>query len=232
MTIMLGILLVLMLAYYNYAQKQLSLLTLHRNQVAEKLSMLQSQLKQTALLHTPKTLNKALLVQISQLEQKEAMQQQILKTINQSSATPDKGYAALMRAFAKQSLDGLWLTSFSIDSQTEQLNISGRTLQADFVPEYITRLGKEPVLKGKSFASLNMRLAKTEALATNNSPSEAIPPISDTIIKNSKTSIPVNTVVHVNEKQANEPKYIEFSLQSTEVKSASNIQNTKLGEKS
>ena len=68
------------------------------------------------------------------------MQQQILQTVNQSSATPEKGYAAFMRAFAKQSLDGLWLTSFSFDSSTEKLNINGRTLQADLVPEYISTL--------------------------------------------------------------------------------------------
>ncbi|MDP1765632.1 MAG: MSHA biogenesis protein MshI, partial [Methylotenera sp.] len=119
----LGLLSVLMLGYYSYAQKQLSLLTTQRSQIAVELSATQATLQQTVLLHTPHEMNKTLLDQITQLEHKEAMQQQILQTVKQSSATPEKGYAALMRAFAKQSIDGLWLTSFSVDSRSEQLNI-------------------------------------------------------------------------------------------------------------
>jgi len=232
MAIMLGLLLVLMLAYYSYAQKQLSLLILHRSQVAEQLSAVQAQLKQTALLHTPHAINKALLDQITQLEQKEAMQQQVLQTVNQSSATPDKGYAALMRAFARQSLDGLWLTGFSIDSFTQQLNISGRTLQAELVPEYITRLGNEPALKGKLFAALNMRLPKIEAPTASNPPAAVPQPKQGSIIKNGKPAIPVNTAAHASEAQINTPQYIEFSLQSTDDKSAFSIETAKSGEKS
>src|SRR3989338_7533997 len=69
--ITLGLLSVLMLAYYSFVQTQLSSLTIKRNQVAEALSATQTQLKQTALLHAPKEINKALLDQIAQLEQKD-----------------------------------------------------------------------------------------------------------------------------------------------------------------
>jgi hypothetical protein len=207
--ITLGLLSVLMLGYYGYAQKQLSLLTLQRSQAAETLSATQAQLQQTTLLHTPHEMNKALIEQIAQLEQKENMQQQILQTVNLSSATPEKGYAALMRAFAKQSLDGLWLTSFSFDSNTEKLNINGRTLQADLVPEYISNLGNEPALKGKLFSALSMNLPKVDAskntaLQTNihaaSSPASTEP---------EKTAA---------------PKYIEFALQSVEEKSLTSIE--------
>ena len=232
MAIMLGLLLVLMLAYYSYAQKQLSLLILHRSQVAEKLPVIQAQLKQATLLHAPHALNQALLDQIMQLKQKEVMQQQVLQTVNQSSATPDKGYAALMRAFAMQSLDGLWLTGFSIDSHTEQLNISGRTLQADLVPEYITRLRNEPALKGKLFAALSMRLPKVEAPITSNPPVVVLQPTLESMIKNGTPAVPVNKATNTTEAQINTPQYIEFSLQSTDDKSASSIGNAESGEKS
>jgi hypothetical protein len=231
MAIMLGLLLVLMFAYYSYAQKQLTLIALHRSQIAEQLSAVQAHLKQTALLHTPHAANKALLDQITQLEQKEAMQQQILRTVNQSTATPDKGYAALMRAFAKQTLDGLWLTGFSIDSHTEQLNISGRTLQADLVPEYITRLGNEPALKGKLFAALNMRSPKIEALAASKPPVAVIQPSLGSMIKNGKSTPPVNAAAHTSDAKMNTPQFIEFTLQSAEDKSTSNTEIGKSGEK-
>ncbi len=222
----LGVLSVLMLGYYGYAQQQLSLLGTQRSQVAEELSATQAQLKQTALLHTPRAPDKTLLEQITQLEQKEIMQQQILRTVDQSSATPEKGYAALMRAFARQSLDGLWLTSFSFDSQTEKLNISGRTLQAALVPEYITHLGNEPALKGKLFSALNMRLPKADAANSN----PATPAAVQISTANSGTSAAPAAASAA--RQALEPQYIEFALQSTDETSVSGIENTKDEKKS
>ncbi len=217
--IALGILLACMLGYYGYAQKQLSILTAQRSQTAQELLAIQATLEQTTLLHTPHSVNKDLVDQIAQLEQKEVMQQHILKTVHQSSATPEKGYAALMRAFAKQSLDGLWLTSFSIDSSSEQLNISGRALQGELVPEYITRLGNEPALRGKLFSALNINLPKVTA-TTSTVPALVAP---------TKTS--ANTTAPTANTQNNEPKYIEFSLQSTDIKPFATTAVSKAGEK-
>ena len=231
--ITLGVLLAFMLGYYGYAQKQLSMLTTQRSQAAQTLLATQAALQQATLLHTPHTMSKALVDQIVQLEQKEAMQQHILQTVNQSSATPEKGYAALMRAFAKQSLDGLWLTSFSIDSASEQLNIRGRTLQGDLVPEYIAKLSNEPALRGKLFSALNMNLPKTTA--TSAAPVAVTPTASAntaaSIIKNGVSTLPVNNTTPTATIQNNEPKYIEFSLQSIDDKSAANIADIKAGGK-
>lgn len=217
--ITLGLLTILMLVYYGAVQKQLSLLTVQRSQVADALLAKQAELKQTVILHTPHELNKALLDQITQLEQKEEMQKQVLQTVSLSSTTPDKGYAALMRAFAKQSLDGLWLTSFSIDSYTDKLNISGRTLQADLVPEYISRLGHEAALQGKLFSALNMSLPKPDASATNKPSTPALvtaPPTPATANKNSSTSSTTSQAIQA----PIEVPYIEFTLQSTDEKFA------------
>lgn len=221
--IMLGMLSVLMLAYYSYAQKQLSLLSAQRQQIALDLSATQSQLKQTALLHAPREQNKALLDQILHLDQKEKMQQQILETVSQSSATPENGYAALMRAFAKQSVEGLWLTSFNIDSQTDKLNISGKTLQADLVPEYIARLSHEPALQGKLFSALNMNLPKVDTLATNHASDS---PVTNSAAVAGKTSALANIASQSSASQVSEANYIEFSLQSVDEKSAPNSEST------
>ena len=207
--ITLGVLLAGMLGYYGYAHKQLTVLTVQRSQTAEVLLATQASLQQTTLLHTPHTMSKVLIDKIAHLEQKETMQQYILQTVNQSSASPEKGYAALMRAFAKQSLNGLWLTSFSIDSASEQLNISGRSLQSELVPEYIARLGNEPALKGKLFSALNMSRPKETALINT-------APVATTATTAAQT-------------QTKEPQYIEFSLQSTDDQAAVMTSNIKTG---
>lgn len=239
--IVLGLFLVLMLAYYSYSQQQLASVVIERNQAAEALSAMQAELQKAVLIHTPRAINNALLDQIKQLEHKESMQLEILQTVGQSSATPDKGYAALMHAFAKQSLDGLWLTGFNIDSHTEKLNISGRTLQADLVPEYISRLGNEPALKGKLFAALNIHAAKTEALvvatpaATRQAEvaQQALAPTVKTnpTDKNSSLALLVSPATRSNVASFNTTQYLEFTLQSTDDKSALITEKNKSGDK-
>lgn len=215
--ISLGLLASLILGYVGVLQAELSKLTAQRTESANELVTMQAQLKQTAQQHTAHEPNKALIAQIDQLEQKEKMQRQVLQTVNLSSATPEKGYAALIRAFAKQSLDGLWLTSFNIDSNTDQLDISGRTLQSDLVPEYISRLGHEPALKGKLFSALTMNQPKTDASASKKSPeATTMASLSPTnmAIKNNHTA-PLTKI-----SVPTEAPYIEFSLQSTHEKLA------------
>jgi hypothetical protein len=198
--ITLGLMCVLMLGYYGFAKYELSKLNLARSQAAEKLSSMDAALKQATVAHKVQAPNKALLDEISQLEQKEKMQQQILQTVKQSKANPDIGYAALMRAFAKQSIDGLWLTNFSFDSKSEKLNISGRTMQADLVPEYISRLSLEPALKGKLFSALTMNLPKVNGITT------------PALLANTGA---LSSHASANTLQPVAPKYIEFALQST-----------------
>lgn len=223
--ISLVVLIVLMLAYYSYAHKQMALLSIQRAQVAEALTLAQTQLTQTATLHAPREANKALLEQIAQLEQTEKMQQQVLQTIQQTTASPEKGYAALMRAFAQQALDGLWLTGFSFDSHSDQLNINGRTLEADLVPEYITRLGSEPALKGKQFSALSMKQPQADA-ASNNKPSALAKAIT-TIAPNAAAALNKNnqSATTTTSTAAPEVPYIEFSLQSSNDSSEPNPPN-------
>ena len=206
--ITLGALFVLMMIFYVQAQRQMSLLNVQRTEATKALVAAQSQLKETAARHALREPNKALTMQIVQLEQKEKMQQQVMQTVSQGYASPEKGYAAIMRAFAKQSIDGLWLTGFSFDSQSEQLNITGRTLEADLVPEYISRLSQESALKGKQFSGLNMSQSKADNLASKTTAAvEATPPIKpqdSSAANKTSTTLPTKTEVG----------YIEFTLQS------------------
>lgn len=204
-----AVLLGLMLSYYAYAYQQSVQLNTQRNQAQIALVAMQDKLKTITRLHQPKVLNQALLDEIMRFERQEVMQQKVLHVVSESSATAENSYAAIMLAFAKQSLEGLWLTGFSIESHNEAISISGRSLQPELVPEYIARLGDEPALKGQSFAALSMNLA-TEAAASNsnltpvglmpaaaNSPATAAPP--------------------------QQKAYIEFILKSNDDKSPANM---------
>ena len=76
------------------------------------------------------------------------------------------GYAGYLRAFARQGVQGLWLTGVSIDGK--DIGIEGRTVDPALVPGYIGRLTHEPLLQGKSFASLQIgQAAPVEAAGSD-----------------------------------------------------------------
>lgn len=67
------------------------------------------------------------------------------------------GYSEYLRAFARQSIEGLWLTGFTIAGAGQHVVIEGRTIRADLVPDYLQRLNRERVLQGSTFAEMQMQ---------------------------------------------------------------------------
>lgn len=72
------------------------------------------------------------------------------------------GFSGQFRAFARQSVSGLWLTGFTLSGAGAEILIHGRALRAEQVPAYIRRLKDEPVFRGKSFAALRIEESKAD----------------------------------------------------------------------
>ena len=68
-----------------------------------------------------------------------------------------KGVSEYFRAFARQTLDGLWLTGFTVVGAGNDISIEGRALRADLVPIYLQRLRREDALRGHGFATLSVQ---------------------------------------------------------------------------
>lgn len=66
------------------------------------------------------------------------------------------GYSAYFKAFAAQSVSGLWLTGVTIVGAGNDIALRGRALQPNLVPAYISRLTHERIMQGKSFSSLKI----------------------------------------------------------------------------
>jgi hypothetical protein len=103
-----------------------------------------------------------------------------------------QGFAEYLRAFSRQSMNGLWLTGFTISGSGE-IEIRGRALSPELVPSYIQRLNKEQVLAGRSFARLEM-----------NRPPPPKPPADAGKDKDAKKAPP------------RAPRFLEFSLATSE----------------
>ena len=63
-------------------------------------------------------------------------------------------YSEYLRAFARQTVPGLWLTGVQIGEGGGQMKVNGRALEADLVPVLIARLKQEPILRGRPLEAL------------------------------------------------------------------------------
>ena len=96
------------------------------------------------------------------LESQLAAQEILLNMLKSGAIGNTEGYSEYMRAFARQSVNGLWLTAFDITGDGAQMSLSGAVLNPQLVPVYIQRLGKERIMRGKTFADLQMQRPKSE----------------------------------------------------------------------
>jgi hypothetical protein len=124
--------------------------------VAARLSSLKDALTQAELSHTPRPPDKRLLERVTAAENALQARQQLIAYLQGGGAGAPGGFSGYMQAFSRQSARGIWLTGFLIDNAQRQIQISGRAMQPELVPQYIAGLGREPLLKGQAFADLNM----------------------------------------------------------------------------
>jgi hypothetical protein len=89
------------------------------------------------------------------------VRQGILDALGQGAAQNAAGHADYLRGLARQSVGGLWLTSFAVSAGGARMEIRGRTLDPALLPEYIRRLNAEPAFRGHRFAALTMAVPAT-----------------------------------------------------------------------
>jgi len=66
------------------------------------------------------------------------------------------GFSRFFAAFARHPMRGVWLTGFSVGDNGNVLNVRGRVLHADLVPEYLKLLNKDDVMRGRLVTELKL----------------------------------------------------------------------------
>ena len=100
--------------------------------------------------------------ELKQVEAQAKSQDAVLTTLKSGIIGNTEGYSEYMRAFARQSVNGLWLTAFDIVGDGVQMSLSGAVVNPQLVPSYIQRLGKEKIMRGKTFSTLQMQQPKKD----------------------------------------------------------------------
>ena len=65
-----------------------------------------------------------------------------------------RGFSDHLKAFARQSFDGIWLTGLSIATAGRDVSVEGRASHAAYVPDYLKRLNGENAMQGHPFSEL------------------------------------------------------------------------------
>ena len=97
-----------------------------------------------------------LAAELASLDALLAGRNEVIAVLHSGALGDTKGVSEYFRAFARQTLDGVWLTGFSIAGAGADIVIEGRTLRAELVPDYIRKLRREAALRGHGFAALSV----------------------------------------------------------------------------
>ncbi|HJW56074.1 MAG TPA: PilN domain-containing protein [Burkholderiaceae bacterium] len=175
----------LLVGYTNY---QMSILDKEAQSASAQLALVQAQLNKINIAYGNRQKDPSLDSEVHKTEMDIQSLRDVFDILKTGEFGDRKGYAEYMRAFARQSVGGVWLTGFALSGAGNEIELQGRALQPELVPAYIRGLKREPVLQGKSFAMLEMKKPPME-------------PDSKEAPSAEKPHLPV--------------PYIEFSLQSS-----------------
>lgn len=91
-------------------------------------------------------------------------------------ASPVRGYAGYLKALARQTMEGVWITGFRVSGGQGALSLSGRALEKSQLPDYVQRLNREPVFHGQAFGGMRVEAVPFDAPLTFATASGAVSP--------------------------------------------------------
>lgn len=158
----LAALVLVMIGVYGYQYRQVTLLDKQIKNGATSLTQEQARLVKMAAEHAPRQKDAALEKRVADMEQQLKGEEAVLEVLQSGSLGNTQGYSGYMRAFARQTVNGLWLTEFGIKGAGKEMFLGGRTLRPELVPAYIQRLNQETATQGRDFAALEIQRPKME----------------------------------------------------------------------
>ncbi|MDO8412815.1 MAG: PilN domain-containing protein [Gallionellaceae bacterium] len=148
--------------FYGYAVYQVKQLAKQSDDTAKRYTTEQAKLARYTAEFSPQQSSQLLEEELKKIEAQAAAQQELIETLKTGAIGNASGYSEYLRAFARQSVHGLWLTGFAITGDAVQMSLSGAALNPDLVPAYVQRLNREKIMRGKAFAALQMQQATVD----------------------------------------------------------------------
>ena len=145
------------LAFYAYVSLQTSLLEIRVVDSGQRVRAEIERLKVTSATESPEVRAKALAEQKKKLEAALAERTRTAQALAESGLGRSDGYSAPLRALARLSMQGVWLTRVQFAEKEGEVALVGMATHPELVAAYLERLRKEEALRGQAFSRLEIR---------------------------------------------------------------------------
>ncbi len=152
--------------FYFYLSAQTSQLEARALESGRQLKEELERLKAPSAQEAPEVRAKLLAERRKKLESAYAERTQALEAMDKGVLGRTEGYSSVLRALARLSVDGVWLTRVRLSDERGEASIAGRATRPELVPPYLERLRREERLRGQDFSTLEItRPAPAQASA-------------------------------------------------------------------
>ena len=141
---------------YVYLAVQTPLLEIRKARSAQGLKSELERLKVLGAGESPEARAKALAERRKRLEAELAERSKALQVMQSGVLGRPEGYAEPLRALARLSTEGIWLTRIQFAESGGGLSLTGRAVRADLLPGYLERLRGEKALLAEDFVRIEI----------------------------------------------------------------------------
>ena len=171
----LGVIVFGVLAMSWFAQQRVGELRQRAASGQQLLAGRESRLSKTTADFAPRQRSAALQAELTAAQSRLDSLRQVEAVLHGGALGNTAGYAEYFRAFARQNVNGLWLTGLSIVGAGNDIGVQGRAMQATLIPDYIARLTAEKIMRGKTFGSLQIDRPTQDSVAAASASAKAPP---------------------------------------------------------
>ena len=126
----------------------------NQRELDRQVAAAQTQLQRLGSEMAARTHDPRIAEEVARLEADITSRQEVMDVLRAGSLGDTRGFSEQLKAFARQSFEGVWLTGLSISSAGRDVSLEGRALQASYVPSYLKRLNGESAMQGHPFSEL------------------------------------------------------------------------------
>lgn len=147
----------LSVAYAGYAGMRNRQLAQQEREVTAKVTAAQAEMQRLAGRVAGRKQDPLIVAEIARLESEIKGRDEVMVVLKGGALGDTRGFSEHLRAFARQSFEGVWLTGLHIAASGQDVALEGRALRAEQVPGYLRRLNSESVMQGHPFSELLMQ---------------------------------------------------------------------------
>ncbi len=151
-----GSALLVLAGMYGWAYWRMHILTGEVTRLSSAQVQAQARLDELRRAYPARDSNPLLAQELLRVTNEVSRAQALAGALEQGAFGNTTGLSPYLLGFARQHVDGTWLTRIAIAEGGSEIGLEGHALKPALIPEFVQRLTSEPAFSGKSFSSLKL----------------------------------------------------------------------------